>query len=158
MQARFVTTGLVALGLGLACGWILAGERPLAISPATPGPDLPMPSPARVAPAQAAVAAAQTNPALGKLLFTDVARVYFAGPGHPANSDGTLGGLVAEDNSPISIYERFIVREATDGEGRIYRTLHPYETLGVIEQLIVPPGVDRSLSAPRRNQCKESPW
>ncbi len=140
MQPRYAMTGLVALGLGLACGWILASERARDAASATPGQALP----AEVAPAQAAAAATQVNPALGRLLFTDVGRVYFIGPGHAANSNGTLGGLVAEDNSPMSIYERFIVREATDDDGRIYRILHSYETLGTIEQLIVPPEVVRN--------------
>lgn len=145
MQPRYAMTGLVALGLGLACGWILASEQTRDAASATPG----QARPAEVAPVQAAVAATQVNPPLGKLLFTDVTRVYFTGPGHPANSDGTLGGLVAEDNSPMSIYERFIVREATDDDGRIYRILHSYETIGTIEQLIVPPGVDRSTPGSR---------
>lgn len=80
---------------------------------------------------------------LGDLLFTDVVSVHFIGPALPANSDGSLGGLAAGDNgTQIRIYERFIVREATDSEGRIYRTLYAYETLGKVEQRLARPKVD----------------
>jgi hypothetical protein len=80
--------------------------------------------------------------ALGDLLFTDVISVYFIGPALPANPDGTLGGLVAgDDGTQMRIHQRFIVREATDAEGRIFRTLYAYEKLGKIEQRLARPKV-----------------
>jgi hypothetical protein len=76
-----------------------------------------------------------TDQALGKLLFANVARVYFAGPGHPANSDGSLGGLVADEKGELKVYERFICREFTDqAGGTIVREFHSYDRLGKIEQ------------------------
>lgn len=77
-----------------------------------------------------------TNP-LGAELFADVISVHFIGPGHPANADGTLGGLVAEESSRMTIYEHYIVIDVIEGE-TIQRTLHAYETLGRIVQRITP--------------------
>ena len=90
---------------------------------------------------QVAAAARLRNAALGDLLFTDVVTVYFVGPGHPANPDGSLGGLVLGDYAQMKIYERYIVREITNSQGETFRELHPYETLGKIEQRFVDPGV-----------------
>lgn len=59
-------------------------------------------------------AAHRPHAALGELLFTNVVAVHFVGPGHPANSDGTLGGLVLGDFAEMKIYERYIVRAVTD--------------------------------------------
>jgi hypothetical protein len=80
------------------------------------------------------------NSAFGTKLFSNVTRVYFAGPSHPANSDGTFGGLCAEDaHSTITIYERYIVRDETNpGTRETFRTVYTYETLGKFEQLITP--------------------
>lgn len=77
--------------------------------------------------------------ALGDLYFTDVVSVHFVGPGHPANPDGSLGGLVLGDYTQMKIYERYIVREATNSTGETFRELHPYETLGKIEQRFASP-------------------
>ena len=72
---------------------------------------------------------------LGDLLFADVVSVHFIGPGHPANPDGSLGGLVAgDDGSQMSIYERCIVMNSPAAAGTTLRTLHAYETLGRVEQ------------------------
>lgn len=84
-----------------------------------------------------ATASRPRNAALGDLLFTDVVSVYFVGPGHPANPDGSLGGLVLGDYAQMKIYERYIVREVTNSNGETFRELHPYETLGKIEQRFV---------------------
>lgn len=88
-----------------------------------------------------AEAARQGKAALGELLFTDVVSVHFVGPGHPANPDGSLGGLVLGDYAEMKIYERYIVREITNSRRETFRELHPYETLGKIEQRFVSPGI-----------------
>ena len=78
----------------------------------------------------------KTDCALGKLLFSNVACVYFRGPGFPANSDGTLGGFVSDGNGgQMKIYEKFICRECNDKAGAtVVRELHSYDKLGKIEQ------------------------
>jgi hypothetical protein len=79
--------------------------------------------------------AQEVDSALGKLLFTKVVRVDFVGPGFPANPDGSLGGLVADEKGvEMKIYENFICREFTDQTGVIARELRAYEKLGRIEQ------------------------
>jgi hypothetical protein len=79
---------------------------------------------------------------LGDLLFTDVVSVNFTGPGHPANPDGSLGGLVAgDDGTQIEIYERYIVADSPGADGTTLRTLHAYETLGRIQQQLPRPKI-----------------
>lgn len=89
--------------------------------------------------AETRLGATSRNPSavLGDLLFTDVVSVHFIGPGHPANPDGSLGGLAAGDEgTEMRIYERYIIVDATDADGTTFRTLHAYETIGKIEQRI----------------------
>ncbi|TWT57692.1 hypothetical protein KOR42_10560 [Thalassoglobus neptunius] len=72
---------------------------------------------------------------LGDLLFTDVVSVHFIGPGHPANPDGSFGGLAAgDDGTQMRIYQRYIVLDATDADGTTFRTLHAYDQIGNIDQ------------------------
>lgn len=80
------------------------------------------------------------NSSFGTKLFSDVQRVYFAGPSFPASSDGTFGGLFAVDaHSTITIYERYIVRDETDPVTReTLRTVYTYDTLGRFEQIMLP--------------------
>lgn len=74
---------------------------------------------------------------LGDLLFTDVVSVHFIGLGHPANPDGSLGGLAAgDDGTELRVYERYIVQDATDADGTTFRRLHAYDKIGKIEQRI----------------------
>jgi len=141
MRWIHLLAGLMVVGLFAAVGLLIAEEQTKP-APYCLGDDVQFgddvqyfpsgPStqpPGKRQPAQAGDAV------LGDLLFTDVVSVHFIGPALPANSDGSLGGLaVGDDRTQMRIYERFIVREATDSEGRIYRTLYAYETLGKIEQ------------------------
>ena len=133
MRWYHLLTGVMCLGLLAAVGLLIAGEPQARLPhylkddvqyfPVDPKLQLPG-NPTDVGDA-----------ALGDLLFTDVVSVHFIGPALPANADGTLGGLAAgDDGTQMRIYERFIVRDATDSEGRTYRTLYAYETLGKIEQ------------------------
>lgn len=86
----------------------------------------------------------QYSDVLGELIFTDVVSVQFIGPGHPANPDGSLGAVVAGDDGwQMRIYERYIVKEATDEDGTTLRTLHAYDEIGKIEQSIPPLNVKR---------------
>jgi hypothetical protein len=82
-----------------------------------------------------AVKAQESDIALGKLLFTDVVRVDFSGPGVPANPDGSLGGWVPEDGGQMKIYENYICREFTDQTGNTSREFRAYEKLGRIQQV-----------------------
>jgi hypothetical protein len=117
-----ILTSVLCLGLLAAVGLLFAAEPPV-------------PPPGTAAETRDAV--------LGKLLFTDVVSVHFIGPALPANSDGSLGGLAAgDDGTQMKIYERFIVREATDPAGTTFRTLYAYETLGRVEQRLVRPKVE----------------
>jgi hypothetical protein len=133
MRWYHLLTGVMCLGVLAAVGLLIAGE-PQSQSPQYLKDDVqyfPV-GPQHKLPGRAIDV---RDAALGDLLFTDVVSVHFIGPGHPANSDGTLGGLVAgDDGTQMKIYQRFIVMEAADSEGRTYRTLHAYETLGKIEQ------------------------
>lgn len=80
-----------------------------------------------------------SDAAFGRKLFSHVTRAWFSGPSWSANSDGTLGGLVAEDEgSSITIYERYIVRETACPDQTIHRDVYAYETLGKFEQQIRP--------------------
>lgn len=142
MRWIHLLAGLMVVGLFAAVGLLIAEEqtKPSAdylrddVQYFPSGPSAQPPGKRR--PAQAGDAV------LGDLLFTDVVAVHFIGPALPANSDGSLGGLAAgDDGTQMRIYERFIVREATDPEGKIYRTLYAYETLGKIEQRLAPPQV-----------------
>jgi hypothetical protein len=73
--------------------------------------------------------------ALGKLLFADVVSVHFTGPGHPANPDGSLGGLVADDHGgSIKIFEHYICRESAEVNGVSLGEFHAYDKLGKFEQ------------------------
>lgn len=79
---------------------------------------------------------AESDRALGKLLFTDVVRVHFTGPGHPANPDGSFGGLVADEQvGSIKIFERFICRDSAEVDGVTLREFHAYDKLGKFQQL-----------------------
>ncbi len=81
--------------------------------------------------------------ALGDLLFTDVVWVHFTGPGHPANPDGSLGGLKAGDgNTTMKIYENYIAVETEMAGGGTYRVLHAYDVIGRIEQQTPPRSVE----------------
>lgn len=74
--------------------------------------------------------------ALGKLLFANVVRVHFTGPGHPANPDGSFGGLVADEIvGSIKIFEHYICRESAEVDGVTLREFHAYDKLGRFEQL-----------------------
>jgi hypothetical protein len=140
MRSPFVLTSVMVVGLCVVGRLILAGDgsSPVVRQQVAEVPGLPVSETKTV---EYPASVGDSEAALGKLLFSGVTRVYFIGPGHPANPDGSLGGLGADVGVPLTIYERFIVREVTDDEGRIYRTLHPYVTLGIIEQRWVPKGV-----------------
>ena len=141
MRWIHLLAGLMVVGLFAAVGLLIAEDQTKP-PPYYLGDDVqhfpsgPSTQPPKRYPAQAG------NAVLGDLLFTDVVSVHFIGPALRANSDGSLGGLAAgDDGTQIRIYERYIVMEATDSEGRIYRTLYAYETLGKIEQRLAPPKV-----------------
>jgi hypothetical protein len=75
--------------------------------------------------------------ALGDLLLTGRCVRTLHRSGHPANPDGSLGGLAAgDDGTEMRVYERYIVVDATDADGTTFRTLHAYETIGKMEQRI----------------------
>lgn len=75
----------------------------------------------------------------GKQLFGNVTSVYFSGPSMPANSDGSFGGLVDDqDSANITIYERFVVRKVVAPDGTVTRTVEPYDKLGRFEQRCEP--------------------
>jgi len=81
--------------------------------------------------------------ALGDLLFTNVVWVHFTGPGHPANPDGSLGGLKAGGgNTTMKIYENYIAVETEMAGGGTYRVLHAYDMIGRIEQQTPPRNVE----------------
>jgi hypothetical protein len=141
MRRVHVLTGGLVFGLLAAVGLLIAGE-PKSRSPYYLKEDVQC-IPAGSKAAFPDNAAEPNDAALGALLFTDVVSVHFIGPALPANSDGSLGGLAAgDDGTQMRIYERFIVREATDSEGSTYRTLYSYEKLGKIEQRLARPKLD----------------
>jgi len=77
----------------------------------------------------------ESEPALGKLLFADVVSVHFTGPGHPANPDGSFGGLaVDEHGGSIKIFQHYICRESAEVNGVSLRDFHAYDKLGQFEQ------------------------
>jgi hypothetical protein len=80
--------------------------------------------------------AATAGGGFGKLLFNKVAKVQFTGPSLPTNSDGSFGGLAADDGKTLAIYERYIVLEERFGNGQVLRTVYPYDKLGQFQQLI----------------------
>lgn len=77
----------------------------------------------------------ESEPALGKLLFANVDRVHFTGPGHPANPDGSFGGLVDDEHGgSIKIFEHYICRESAEVNGVSLGEFHAYDKLGKFEQ------------------------
>ena len=80
------------------------------------------------------------HPVLGKVLFEHVTCVHYSGVEMPANPDGSFGGWVAKNEGGVqekmTIYENYIVKESVSPDGTTFREIHPYDTLGSIEQLI----------------------
>jgi hypothetical protein len=145
-------TGTLAVGLIAAVGLLIAGEKPpegqTSPSPFYLTDDIQyFPGNADIRPslrtpprpqlperAKQGIDAELCRAALGDVLFTNVVAVHFVGPALPANPDGTLGGLGADDGITITIYEHYIAREAASHEGTVHRTLYAYDKLGKIEQ------------------------
>lgn len=112
MNMRVTFCAITLAALGITVGWgVSQAQEPVSAS------------------------AHEFDSARGKLLFTGVVRVEFSGPGHPANSDGSLGGIADEEYSgSIAIYENYICRESAERDGIILREYYAYDKLGKFVQ------------------------